>query len=530
MFDRTGGAKSTRAIQTAKTHIFAAPTKGYVRAQNEGAPMKGSAILLENWFPTTEGCRIRKGSAVHAFLADGVTHLAAFSPGAKMFATDATAIYDATETSETVKTAAVSGLTSGDWSSVEFTGAAGATSYLVMVNGTDSMRHYNGTAWVTITGASTPAITGVVTTALSHVWKHKSRLWFVQKESMSAWYLPVNSVAGAAVELPLGGVFSLGGYLLFGSTWSTDAGDGLDDYCLFVTTKGEVALYQGTDPSSASTWGLVGVYRIGVPLHKNAHFRSGGDVAVLTRDGIVSMAAAAQADRVGITMTAITAPIEEAWRQYVETRVELTVPFSCVLWEREKMLLIGMPTPSGFQKRTLACNARTGAWSSGFTGWAASCFVSFNDALYFGSPDGNIYQAEVGGTDNGRVYQAICIPAFDAFRTANEKSAVQCRAVMKTNLPYSFDLFCNADYVVNEPQARSADSFTEGNLWDVGLWDISVWGSEEDMRVVRAQWQAVAAMGHSLAPGVSITSGGTSSPEIELINLQLVYQEGRIMG
>src|SRR5690606_5522465 len=138
-------------------------------------------------------------------------------------------------------------------------------------------------SWLTVNGTSSPrSITGVDTDTLSHVWKYSSRLWFVG-EDMSAWYLPALAVGGAATEFPLQGVFSKGGALLFGAAFSYDAGDGLDDYCVFFTTEGEFALYQG-DPADTMT--KVGVYEIGRPLHKNAHFRAGGDVGVLTDDGI----------------------------------------------------------------------------------------------------------------------------------------------------------------------------------------------------------------------------------------------------
>src|SRR3546814_4932486 len=111
---------------------------------------------------------------------------------------------------------------------------------------------------------------------MSYVWVYKSRLWFAQKDSMTAWYMDnADSIGGTAEPFPLGGVFGLGGSLLFGSAWSIDSSSdsGLSEQNIFVSTEGEVAVYQGSDPGEAATWSKVGVYRIGKPLGARAHFR-----------------------------------------------------------------------------------------------------------------------------------------------------------------------------------------------------------------------------------------------------------------
>ncbi|TIX02855.1 MAG: hypothetical protein E5V46_32830, partial [Mesorhizobium sp.] len=59
------------------------------------------------------------------------------------------------------------------------------------------------------------AITGVATSALSHVWLYRNRLFFIQGGTMKASYLPVDSVTGALGTLNLSGVFQRGGSLLF---------------------------------------------------------------------------------------------------------------------------------------------------------------------------------------------------------------------------------------------------------------------------------------------------------------------------
>lgn len=162
----------------------------------------------------------------------------------KLFAATETAIYDVTEPADELvpPTALVSSLTGGDWFFVNMQTSGG--NYLVGVNGKNAPLEYNGLAYTAsaLTGA------GLNPATLSHVWVFKNRLFFVQGGTTKFWYLPVGFKSGTLTSFSLSGVFKNGGSLLYGQTWSTDAGDGLDDYCVFVSNLGEVAVYQGTDP------------------------------------------------------------------------------------------------------------------------------------------------------------------------------------------------------------------------------------------------------------------------------------------
>lgn len=525
-YDLTGGRRSPANRKVSRETVFRGPVRGWVRNENPGFPSGGSAVLLDNFFPTLEGCRLRRGTIKHATVDDPVVHIATYdSDTSAMFACTADSIYDVTDPADAdvAPAAEVSSLTSGDWSSIQF--SAGGADYLIMVNGADTGQKYNGSF-------ANMTFTGVDTGDLSHVWAFKNRLFFVELGTLSAWYLPTLAVAGTATELPLGSVFKLGGALLFGTSWSQDAGDGLDDYCLFVTTKGEIAVYQGTDPSDATKWSLVGVYKIGDPLHKNAWFRAGGDVAILTKDGIVPVSVALNSDRAGLAAKAITTPIEGAWRAYIDSRADLTTPFSCVLWPRRSMLVIGLPYLSGTEQRALVCNSVTGAWSSGYTGWDVRHAAVFDDKLYFGTNAGTIIQGEVGGSDDGAPYQGVWIPAFDTMKMVAEKSAMHCRVFMRARYDVSIELFANADYEVSAPTARPTDALDGGTTWDgSATWDSdAVWGSGEEQQRYFSEWQAVAATGQALAAGLSVTSGSDAALDLEAFHLQLVVEVGEVAG
>jgi hypothetical protein len=71
----------------------------------------------------------------------------------KMFAAKSTDIYDVT-TPGAVGAAVVSSLSSAYWQTVNFTTAGG--SFLVLCNGADSVRNYDGTTWTTPSISASP--------------------------------------------------------------------------------------------------------------------------------------------------------------------------------------------------------------------------------------------------------------------------------------------------------------------------------------------------------------------------------------
>jgi hypothetical protein len=122
---------------------------------------------------------------------------------------------------------------------------------------------------------------------LTYVWKYRNRWFFIEGGSMNAWYLPLNAIQGALQMIPLSGAATKGGKLLAGFTWSIDAGDGIDDKCVFMTDQGELLIFTGSDPSTSTNWRQEGRYATSFPLGMNAHQAVGGDVLIATVDGII---------------------------------------------------------------------------------------------------------------------------------------------------------------------------------------------------------------------------------------------------
>lgn len=514
----------------AKPATFPAPIGGWVKNVNlatpdarrpDGSRVNG-AFVLENWFPTATGIRMRGGSSLFATIGDGsrdVTAMFTYSNGnnQKLFGATSNAIYDATA-GGTVTSAAVGSLTGGDWSVVQF--ATAGSTVLRAVNGVDTPQVYDGSTWST-----TPALTGTTVTALSHVWQHQRRLFFIQGGTLDAWYLAADAFGGALTKLPLGGVFKRGGSLLFGASWSLETGNGLNAQCVFVTTEGEAAIYQGTDPSTAATWSLVGVYRIGKPRGPKAKIDAGGDLVIATDIGFVPLSQAVQRDYAALSPSAISYNIETAWNEAVAQRSSAN--WHCEVWPTKQMCMVALPTPSGLKPTMFIANVRTGAWAP-YTGWNGTCLQLFGSRMFFGSTGGKIIEAEVTGSDQGIPYTASCIPLFDPLRApASLKTALAMRATVRAPAEVVPKLSLQADFVDRLPGQPDAALISAGDTWGVGIWGTAKWGTEAVLKVF-ARWQSVAGSGYAIAPGVQVTSGSVTPPNLELVQVDVTYDQGDV--
>jgi hypothetical protein len=313
-----------QVAQNHKTVTLPAPTRGIIESENEAYMQPGAALVCDNWVPTMRGVKLRGGYQPWCTLPEAVPIISAFeyiSGGLqRMYAGTATNLYDVTST---VPTLVKSGQSSGNYAAAQFSNQGG--DWLIVTNEAgDSPLRFNGSTWdvldPTLPTPPENLIKGPLDSPIENgkgltcVWKYRNRLFFVEGGTMNAWYLDINSVGGALQMIPLSGAAALGGQLLFGAVVSMDAGDGLDDKIVFVTTEGEAIIFTGTDPGEAANWRQEGRYYVGIPLGINAHFQVGGDLMILTVEGIVPLSAAVQKSGGQLENAMITRNIKSMWR------------------------------------------------------------------------------------------------------------------------------------------------------------------------------------------------------------------------
>lgn len=513
--------KASPSMKTGGTASLAAPTGGW-NAKDPLANMRpDQAILLDNWFPRTTDVVLREGAEYHVTdMTSPTKSLMAFNGTLTraLFAATDLGIFDVTTAG--AAGAAVASCTNGLFSHCNFNTLGG--NYLIAVNGTNDMKQFNGTTWADINAVSVPAITGVATADCISVVVFKRRLWMIEKDSMSAWYLGTDQIAGAAVEFPIGQLCARGGTLAAMGTWTIDGGDGADDHLVFVTTNGEILVYRGTDPASATTFGLVGVYYIGAPVGGTRSLvKYGGDLLLMTESGLYPLSKALQSATV-TREVALSSNIQQPISAAASTYSGFD-GWQVMIFPRGNAIVINVPTIEYTTAVQFVMNSITGAWCR-FTGWNAICFEIFEDELYFGGLT-FIAKAWTGQSDFDANIVADCRQAFNYFGARGQQKHIKLiRPIILTTGLYSFALTVDADFEDLNSYSTLPSTSSVYGTWDVSDWDEGTWAPDLE---VKREWQTVFAKpGFALSVRLRLAS---NSATVSWVSTDYVLERGGIL-
>ena len=496
-----------------------APIGGW-NARDSLADMKPTdAVVLQNFYPATTECVLRYGYTEYATgLPAQVESLFDYagSSTSKLFAVSNGAIYDVSS-GGAVGASVVSGLTNSRWQYTNVTTAGG--NFLYAANGVDTPCLYDGATWTSITGVSTPAITGVTTTKLNNPIVFKNRVFFTETGTLKTWYLPTSSIGGAANAIDMSSVAQLGGYVVSHATWTIDAGSGVDDYYAVVTSNGEVIVYQGTDPASSTTWALKGVWHVGSPVGTRCLYKFAGDLLLISQDGVLPLSAALQSSRVN-PRVALTDNIQFAISNAVSTYGS-TFGWQLVYFARENQLWLNVPVAVGSQEQ-YAMNTISKAWGQ-YQGWAANCWEIYNESPYFGG-DGVVCKAWDGHDDNGADIPGVALPAFSTFgNPGNLKRFTMMRPILRTTGSPTVQGAMNIDFDTSFSTAPLSYSPVSVGLWDSATWDSGLWAG--DLAILQS-WQSVNGVGYYGSPQIRVASSGI---DVRWVSTDVVYESGGIL-
>lgn len=503
----------------AQTHSTAAPTGGWNARDALGAMDELDAVILDNWFPGTTSCELRLGYSRHVTgLGGQVESLMAYAGGTtnKLKAATSGSVFDVTDTGA-VGAAELSSMTNGRWQHVNFTTTGG--SYLCMVNGADAYRVYDGSAWHKHGDGAPYDITGVTSTTLIGINVFKNRLWFIQTGTLKAWYLPVNSIGGAAASLDMSSLCSRGGYLMAMGTWTLDAGYGADDYAVWITSRGQVLVWRMTDPTDANSIFLIGVWDIGSPIGRRCFFKLAGDLLLITRDGLVPLSAALKSTRFDPRI-AVSDKIQREMGSAVDLYGANFGWQVCHL-PRADQLYLNVPISSGNQQQYVM-NTINRSWCR-FKGYSANCFEIFEDDLYYGS-NGLVCKAWDTNTDAGQAIHAIGLQAFSYYKNATAlKRATMMRPMFYVQGEPEIQAGINYDFdttLITSPIAVTPTIYAK---WDQAVWGDAIWGGEPELQKL---WQGTVGSGYALAPLVAAVTNGDS---VQWVATDVVYEQGGIL-
>jgi len=511
----------TRTVQEAS------PVKGWMSQKNFADADPQSALILRNMFPEADAVRVRRGCVRHASGLGGIVETLmpyTSASASKLFAAAAGNIFDITS-GGVAGAPVVTGAAGAYWESVMFATPAGQ--FLVICNGANGVRTYNSTAgWQDQTAAIT-GTSGAVDNFV-YVTSHKKRLWFVPLASTDLWYLPTESISGVAVKFPVGAQLKLGGSITAVETWSVDAGDGMDDLLVVVSSEGELIVYSGTDPSTANTWSMIGVYVGGQPIGRRSLFRVGGDLLVVNEDGVLPISTAIKVDRAVAGQKSITSNIRQDYVDAVR-RARYLQGWQIVVHPLKNLALLNVPGSGSIPTQQFAFNTTTGAWGQ-YIGWNASSWSSFEDGIYFGT-ENEVFRAEYGGNDNDVPILVEALPAFSHLSLRGRlKHVKMLRPYISTDVPGANAQFAVAiDYKVPTATGGAASVGTNFFQWDVTAWDgPAVWYDA----TVSTAWKGPANLGTVISPYLRIDLDAEEAGaefEFRWIATDIIYEPGGIV-
>lgn len=433
-------------------------------------------------------------------------------------------------------------IANGFWSSTGFATSAGQ--YLIACNGAETVL-YDGTSWIKFTEVTTPSgpgqIKGISPSQFKYVIAHKGRLWFIQKNSMTAWYLPIDSVGGEAKPFFLGGIFRRGGFLQILARWSSDTGEGLDDRLIFITSTGEIASYQGNDPSNAADWLLDSIFFVAPPLSDRAVTEYGGDLLLLCRRGLVPLSSLITGSATEVLYSgALTRRIS---RTLIRLTQQQSPPFppEVVLNNDAAWTVINLydpliPGQASFNRVLsdgtnapiqLVMNFLTGAW--GKFNYPIRTMRQIDQTFFMGSDNGNVYIVTPDSfVDNvardGSAGTPIAAYAMGAYTylqnpTAN-KHAKMIRPVFQADVKPSFLMRVLPDFRLDRFLESPPPNPAIGNArWDISRWDLANWAGLEN---VYRPWVSANQLGYAFAWQLKVST----SSALGLAAVEWVWENG----
>lgn len=393
--------------------------------------------------------------------------------------------------------------------------------HLFYADSTDGLYQYTAAGgWAAVTG-----ITGVTESTLSFVMQHKGRLWFAERDTARGWYLAAGAVAGAATRFDFGNKFNHGGTLVGLYSWSVDGGEGIDDHLVAISSGGDVMVYKGTDPSGATTWGLVGQYYVGaVPEGRRVAQPQGGDLYILSQYGVIPLTRLMQ----GAIVQQESAQLSRNIAPLVADQMAVTR--QSFGWEMRNVpgdnaFLVARPAITGQPDMQFAMSTRTEGW----TIWNDVPYIAgdvYRGNFYFGNSADTVYLltgaldgVTVAGTGGNDIAWGLLTSYQEYGETGAHHRGQLVRVVLEAASAPGIEVDVRYDYDLSDPPTASGATAITQALWDTAVWDSAIWGS-----LLSTFSQTFGASGIGRAMAVAI--GGQSNSETGLIRMDLFFDTG----
>lgn len=488
-----------------RTTELPAPIKGW-NARDPLSDMEPEyAHVMDNWWPSSKGLRTRKGSREHSDTGAAATvgTLAEYYNGdtRQLIGASEDVLYNVTNSTAS---ALASGFGNPDWQTANFSG------YLILVNGGNLPQKYNGS---TVSTATFTISTGSDLTDLINVHAYKNRLYLVEENSQAFHYGGIGAVSGALSKFDLAQVTQLGGKLMATCSFTRDAGQGIDDLFCAIMSSGEVLIYSGSNPGTASDFALVGKYQIAPPIGRRCVIPYRNDSLIITRQGYISLNSILSGSNIEFSD-----PIRQAVSDAIDSYAANT-GWQGIVHGPGSLLLVNVPTTTGRSEQHVI-NTSTGAWTR-FTGLNAKCWGVYDNRLFFGGFDGKVWEADTGFNDDGQPIQTRAAQAYHHFSNrGNKKRWTLVSPTIKTIGSATLFLRLLTDYRPSAEMSQMGNGAGNGlPIWDQAIWNQAIWASD----TIASNWTGITGEGY--AAGLDIRTA-ESGRQVEWYSTKYTWLDG----
>lgn len=399
----------------------------------------------------------------------------------------------------------------------------GDAKLFVLGNTTDSAYQYS-------VDLSIPAIEGIDPNLFNFVMVWKNRVWFIERGSGRAWYLPVQQFAGDATPFEFSTQFASGGFLKSLYNWTLDGGAGIDDYIVAISSSGDTLIYQGTDPDDANAFGLRGVWNIGRPPEGSRIGKEfGGELYLLSIRGIVkaSHLLQGQIDRPEAYLSNKVSPL---------FRRAVADSFDSPGWH-----LHAHPATSRLYTNTPLLNSGnywgfsyyfgTGSWSM-VRGLPKFYTENWQDRVYWVDAERNKIFYEGGNIDfvyldpevdgDPALIESVGLTAFSTLQNPGVNKRLQfIRPVFLSDRPANYRVEARYNYDLGEIlQTPDVPSVVGPGIWNTGIWNANFWASDPSSS--QQTRGGGTGMGTTVAIGYKFLSSGPTT----LVSFDLAFDTG----
>lgn len=545
------------ARQTTQTVGISAPVNGiiatgaYIGAGTTPQALTGveSAIWMYNMIPGEFGCRVRPGSReLVTNLPDSAgpngavrtlvyfNSIQAGGAADKTFAVTDTGIYDVTAGGDggagwaAALAWPVTGGNAGWCSYINYTNVGG-DQYILLCDEVNGYYIYDGTSWAagTFTGSPAPA-----PSALAQIVEWNGRIWFVERDTATAWYLDPLALGGDITAFDVGNRFKAGGHLTQNTTWTADDGAGADDMLVQVSSAGDVLVWKGVDPNNPAAITLIGRWNVGsMPEGRRGMSDWGGDVAILSAAGLITISTLLKGEADLSSGSYISRNIN----QYIRTemlRLLDVYGWSLETFPKQNLAVITVPRIGTAAPIQFALDLTTNAWCF-FRDLDMVCQLKRGQELLFGTSDGRVLILDATGDninlagDSVQTIKYSLLTHYDRMgEAAYWKRGMFIRPYWVGSSRPSFQVQIRYDFDVSEIGSGAAAAGGVGVLnTNPALWDTAIWGADVWAGLSQSYLDTIGVFGQGHHAAVALR--GETTTELSYLGADVMFDLGGML-